>query len=435
MVKHIWRMPLLRTVLAALIFILPGCEESKAPFSHLATVTYMPVQPQSLTLTTELSGRTAAFTVADIRPQVNGIIKERLFVEGSDVREGDVLYQIDPSLYQAAYDNAKAALARAEANVKAARFLAERYAKVVRSNAISRQDYDNAVAAYDQAAADVEAAKAALNTAAINLGYTKISSPVSGRIGRSTVTQGALVTQNQAAALATVQGINPIYVDVTRSSAEILRLRRAFASGKLRRSGMDAYVTLKLEDGTWYTREAIQADGGSGGFAAGDAPGSEEQKKKPVEGSLKFSEITVEESTGSVTIRAVFPNDEGVLLPGMYVRAVLEEGVNEQAFLAPQKAVIRNSKGLPVAQVLVRTEQEGVFNVEPRVLTVDRSVGNDWLVTDGLRAGDLLLIEGIMKVRAGVPVRGVPAQDHGQGEDNAQGSAAGNTVAATGNPQ
>jgi len=383
----------------AVLLLLPGCEEAKAPpQGGLASVSYMEVKPRAVTLSTELSGRTSAFMVAEVRPQVSGIIQQRLFVEGSDVMEGDVLYQIDPAIYQVAYDSAKATLMRAEANEVAAGLLAERYRQVVRVNAVSKQEYDNAVAAHGQAKADVAAARAALDLARINLDYTEVKAPVSGRIGRSAVTPGALVTQNQPMALATIQQLNPMYVDVTQSSAELLRLRRAFSSGELISSGETAMqATLILEDGTTYTQRV---------------PGNE---MKPVIGTLKFSEVTVEQSTGAVTIRAEFPNPEGTLLPGMFVRAVLEEGVSENAILVPQKAVARNNRGLPMVYKLTREPgQPGqqtpadVFTVALQMISVDRAIDNQWLVTEGLAEGDLVVVEGLMRVRPGMSVKGLP---------------------------
>jgi len=369
----------------AVLLLLPGCEKAKAPpQGMLPSVSYIEVRPQAVTLTTELSGRTSAFMVAEVRPQVSGIIQQRLFVEGSDVMEGDVLYQIDPAIYQAAYDSAKA-------NEVAARLLADRYRQVVRVNAVSKQEYDNAVAAHGQA-------KAALDSARINLDFTQVKAPVSGRIGRSAVTQGALVTQNQPMALATIQQLNPMYVDVTQSSIELLRLRRALSSGELISSGETAMqVTLILEDGTPYTQR-VSAN-----------------ETKPVIGTLKFSEVTVEQSTGAVTIRAEFPNPEGTLLPGMFVRAVLEEGVSENAILIPQKAVTRNNRGLPMVYKLTRDAGSpgqqapaDVFTVVLQMISVDRAIDNHWLVTEGLEAGDLVIVEGLMRVRSGASVKGLP---------------------------
>jgi membrane fusion protein (multidrug efflux system) len=412
--------------MASFLF-LAGCEDKAVPTSVLPTVTFMRVISHPFVLTSELSGRTSAFMVSEVRPQVSGIIQQRLFDEGSDVERGQVLYQIDPSLYRAAYDNARATLRKAEANEVAAKLLAERYEQVVKVNAVSKQEYDNAVAAHGQAKAEVAAAQAALDTATINLDYTKVRSPVSGRIGRSMVTPGALVTQNQPAPLATVQQLDPMYVDVTQSSSELLRLRRAFASGALKSSGEGAMqATLKLEDGTPYTTRRPKKDP-----ATGEAPKNADaeiaSENSPVIGWLKFSDVTVEQSTGVVTIRAIFPNPDGILLPGMYVRAVLEEGVSEKAILIPQKAVIRNNRGLPVVQVLTpdssNAAQNGVYHPEARILTVSRSVGNQWLVTDGLTEGELIVLEGLMKIQGGGPVKGVPdAALPGPGENaNAAG--------------
>lgn len=395
----------------SLTFMLAGCDDKQSQTPPLASVSYMPIKPQTVTLLTELSGRTSPFMVSEVRPQVSGIIQERLFTEGAEVKQGDVLYQIDPSLYQAAYDNAKATLMKAEANERAAQLLAERYQKVVRVKAVSKQEYDNAVAAQGQAKAEVAAAKAALDTARINLDYTKVTAPVSGIIGRSSITPGALVTQNQGTPLATIQQLDPIYVDVTQSSSDLLRLKRALASGALKTSTEAMEVRLKLEDGTPYStgEKEPQKDPVTGQILK-DSEGNILYEPKPVIGTLKFSEVTVEQSTGVVTLRAVFPNPDGILLPGMYVRAILAEGVKENAILIPQKAVVRNNRGLPVAQVLSRKPDsqapQDVFDVNARILTVDRPIGNMWLVTDGLKEGEFLLTEGLMKVRAGVPVRG-----------------------------
>lgn len=404
--------PLFLALVAAGSLLLAACEDKTAPQASMPAVTYMQVRPQSVTLTTELSGRTSAFMISDVRPQVNGIILERLFVEGSDVKQGDVLYQIDPSLYQAAYDNAKATLMKAEANEVAAKLLAERYRQVVKVNAVSKQEYDNAVASYGQAQAEVAAAKAALDTAAINLAYTKVTAPVSGRIGRSSVTPGALVTQNQSDALATVQQLDPMYVDVTQSSSEMLRLKKAFSSGALKSSGEGALrATLKLEDGTTYASRKPKIDPATGRQMK-DQSGN--PVYEPLVGTLKFSEVTVEQSTGAVTIRAVFPNPDGILLPGMYVRAVLQEGVNDEAYLVPQKTVIRNSRGQPVVQLLTKNatiqNMEGVYNVTPRILETDRAIGNNWLVTSGLKDGDLVVVDGLQKIRPGMAVKGTQEQ-------------------------
>ena len=367
-------------------------------------VGYISVTGKALTLTRELPGRVTAFQVSEVRPQVGGIVKERLFEEGADVTAGQVLYQIDPALYEAAYNSAKAELSRTQANLESARLLAQRYAKIVKTNAISKQDYDDAVAAHSQAKAAVESAKQALETAKINLGYTKVTAPVSGRIGRSFVTPGALATQNQATPFATIQQLDRVYVDVTQSNAELLQLRRALISGRLRSGGEDsAKVRLILEDGSAYARNIKEME-------HGDMP-------EWVEGTLLFSEAAIDQSTGTVTLRASFDNPHKILLPGMYVRAVLEEGVREGALLVPQKAVMRDTRGEPYVYVLTRENegsvQAGTLNVDGseyyvarRSIVIDRDYQNNWLVTDGLAEGDLLLVDGLQKVRPGAVVSG-----------------------------
>ena len=334
------------------------------------------VKPQRVAITTELSGRTSAFMVAEVRPQVGGIIRKRVFTEGSDVKAGQVLYQIDPAAYQAAFASARAAEARSEANLIPARLKEERYRDLVKIKAVSQQDFDDAHAALKQAEADVAATKAAVETARINLAYTKVSAPISGRIGRSTITDGALVTASQPVALATIQQLGSVYVDVTQSSAELLKLKQNLASGLMKNSGAaQARVKLLLEDGSAY----------------------------PLPGVLKFSEVTVDPSTGSVTLRAVFPNPKQALLPGMFVRAILEEGVSEQAILVPQRGVTRNPKGEAMVMVVGAEEK-----AEPRLIKVVRTIGDSWLVSDGLKAGDRIILEGLQKARPGTPVKAVP---------------------------
>jgi membrane fusion protein (multidrug efflux system) len=343
------------------------------PVPEVATVT---LQPERLALTTELPGRTAAYLVAEIRPQVSGILQKRLFTEGSDVGAGSLLYQIDPAPYQAAYDQARAALAVAEARVPAARSRVERFKNLVAIHAVGQQDYDDAVSALDTAVAGVESAKAAMENARINLGYTPIKSPISGRIGRSTVTVGALVNAYQPTALAVVQQLDPIFVDVVQSSAEVLRLRRNMESGRLTQD-KEAWskVRLKLEDGTPY----------------------------PATGTLEFRDITVDPTTGSVVLRAVFPNPDKLLLPGMFVRAIVEEGLNDTALLVPQQGVSRDTKGQPYA-LIVNAEAK----IEQRALELDRAIGDKWLVTKGLAAGDRVVVEGQLRVRPGASVKAVP---------------------------
>jgi membrane fusion protein, multidrug efflux system len=359
--------------------ILTGCGKKQpgGPFqAGTPEVAVVTLQPERVMLTNELPGRTTAYLIAEVRPQVGGIIHKRLFAEGSDVKEGDVLYQIDPAVYQAAYNSAKAALARSEANLVPIRLKAGRYAELVKVNAVSQQESDDISAALKQAEADVEAGKAAVETAGINLAYTRVTAPISGRIGRSSVTNGALVTANQAAALATIQQLSPIYVDVTQSSAELLRLKQSLASGLLKRNdAAQAKVRLLLEDGSPY----------------------------PLPGTLKFSEVAVDQNTGSITLRAIFPNPKHILLPGMFVRAILEEGVNEHAILVPQRGVTRNPAGNAMVMVVGKEEK-----VEPRVIKVLRTVDENWLVSEGLKAGDRVILEGLQKARPGTPVKAVP---------------------------
>ena len=407
---------------------LAACDDKAPQEQPPANVTYLEIKPERLRLTTELSGRTSAFMVSDVRPQVSGIIQERLFTEGTDVKQGEVLYQIDPSLYQATYDNAMAALKKAEANVVAAALLAERYEKVVRVKAVSKQEYDDAVAGQRQAEAEVAAAKAALDSARINLEYTKVTAPVSGRIGRSAVTPGALVTQNQSVSLATIQQLDPIYVDVTQSSVELLRLKKALASGALKSSGEGAMqVTLKLEDGSIYSTQTPKTDPATGKTLKDDK-GNDILEETPVIGMLKFSEVSVEQSTGVVTIRAVFPNPDNTLLPGMYVRAVIEEGVDEQAVLIPQKTIVRNNRGLPVVQVLTKngTTADGreLYVSQGRIIIIDRPVGNNWLVTEGLKAGERIVLVGLQKVGS-KPVTALPGGANGNKEQSAPANGAG----------
>lgn len=326
--------------------------------------------PQSVSITTDLPGRTVPYRVSDIRPQVNGVILKRMFVEGSDVKVGQQLYQIDPALYQAAYDSAAA-------TAESARLQAERYKPLAEANAVSKQDYDNAVATAAQN-------KASAETAHINLVYTRLLSPISGRIGRSAVTEGALVTANQSTALATVQQLDPIYVDVTQPSAVLLRLKRELAAGQLVQAGANqAEVHLMLEDGSTY---------------------------KPV-GKMEFAEVQVDQTTGSVTLRALFPNPDKLLLPGMFVREQIEEGSRTDALLVPQIAVTHNQKGDPTALVV-----NGENKVELRTLVTERAIGDKWLVTDGLKAGDRVIVEGIQFAKPGSEVK--PDEQASSGSDS-----------------
>jgi membrane fusion protein, multidrug efflux system len=356
--------------------IASGCGSQQAatppPLPEVAIVT---VQPERVVLTTELPGRTSAYFVAEIRPQVNGIVQEVLFNEGSDVKAGSVLYQIDPAPYQAAYKNALAALARSEANLPPVRLKAERFGQLIAQKAISQQDFDNADAALRQAEAEIESSKAAVESARINLAYTRVTAPISGRIGKSNVTVGALATAYQGSAFATIQQLDPIYVDATQSSANLLQLKRNMAAGRIKGNGPNqTRVKLLLEDGTPY----------------------------PQEGTLKFSEVTVDPSTGSFILRMVFPNPNHVLLPGMYVRAVVQEGEVDRAILVPQQGVSRDTKGNPVALIV-----DGEGKVQQRMITVDRAIGDKWLVSSGLAPGDRLIVEGSQKVRPGASVKAV----------------------------
>jgi membrane fusion protein, multidrug efflux system len=335
------------------------------------------LQLRPVALTTVLPGRTSPFAVSDVRPQINGIILARSFQEGSNVREGQVLYQIDPATYRAAYDQAKAQVAAAQANLATTKVKADRYAELVKINGVSRQDYDDANAAYLQAAAVVQQDQALEQSARINLDYTSIKSPISGRVGVSAFTKGALVTSGQANALTTVQTLDPIYVDINQSASELLKLRRSLADGALTGGGpTSADVTLTLEDGSAY----------------------------PLHGKLQFADVTVDQTTGAVTLRAIFPNPAGVLLPGMYVRAALGQGSKPQALLAPQAGVTFNQAGKPVAMIV---DAQG--NAQSRIIQTDGVVGDSWLVTSGLSAGDRLIVEGLQRVKPGAPVHAVPA--------------------------
>jgi len=344
------------------------------PVPQVGVVT---VEPRQVAIRTTLPGRIAATLVAEVRPQVTGIVQSRGFTEGAEVKAGALLYQLDPSTYKAAYDSAMAVVARAEAGLQTARLRVDRNKELLAINFVSQQAFDDADAALRQAQADVAGAKAAAESARINLAYTKITAPISGRIGASTVTAGALVTANQQAALATIQQLDPIYVDLTQSSNDLLRMRRALASGALKAVGNSTRVGLLLEDGT----------------------------KFPQEGSLQFSDVSVDPGTGAVTLRALFPNPQLVLLPGMYVRAVIEEGVRDGAIVVPQQAVTRDNRGDAVALVIGADGK-----VESRRLVVARSLGNEWLIDSGLAAGDRVIVEGSQRVRPGSAVQVVERQ-------------------------
>ncbi|WP_296229592.1 efflux RND transporter periplasmic adaptor subunit [uncultured Pseudomonas sp.] len=352
------------SAIAVAMLGLTGCQESSAPQTQQTPqVGVVTLEAKPFALTSEVPGRTSAYRIAEVRPQVNGIIQKRLFTEGSEVKAGQQLYQIDPATYEAAFKSA-------QATQLSAKSLADRYKLLVNDKAVSQQAYDEARAASLQA-------DAALEQARIDLRYTKVMAPISGRIGRSAVTEGALVSNGQANAMATIQQLDPIYVDVTQSSKELLRLRRDLAEGRLQKASESAAkVALKLEDGSRYAHE----------------------------GTLEFSEVAVDESTGSVTLRAVFPNPDHLLLPGMFVHAELLSGVKENAILAPQQGVTRNQRGEPTAMV-VNAENK----VEQRVLKADRTAGSAWLVEDGLKEGDRLITEGLQFVQPGAEVKAVPA--------------------------
>lgn len=360
-------------VAVLVLFALGGCSADDAqPEAQTPKVQVMTVQPQRQALTTELAGRTQAFMLADIRPQVGGIVQQRLFVEGAEVKAGQALYQIDPAPYKATLAEAQATASKARATLKSAQATATRNAALVRIDAISQQDNEDAQVSLLTAQAELQVAQAGVDTARINLGYTRITSPLSGRIETSTVTPGALLVAAQTTALTTVQQLDPIYVDITQSTTELLRLKRDLASGALQGNSAEgeAPVLLSLDDGSPYNHA----------------------------GTLKFSGVAVNQGTGTVTLRAVFANPEHLLLPGMYVRAVLELASDDKAILIPQKAVTRSASGVTSVLVVVNGK------VEQRVLTIDRAVGNQWWVSAGLNAGDQVIIEGGQKVRVGAEV-------------------------------
>ncbi|MBP7052436.1 MAG: efflux RND transporter periplasmic adaptor subunit [Phycisphaerae bacterium] len=369
--------------------LLPGgCDRRQQQSSVppvIPEVVAVTVQTQRVVLTTELPGRTSPYLVAEIRPQVSGLVQKRLFTEGSDVQAGQVLYQIDPAPFQAALDSARAALARSEASLPSIRSRVERYKDLLDDKAVSQQDYDDAVSALNQAEADIQYWRAAAETARINLDYTRVTAPISGRIGRSSITDGALVTAYQPVALATIQQLDPIYVDVRQSTATLLRLKQRLEDGRLNQDQANQNEVELILDGTKYSSE----------------------------GTLQFRDVTVDPTTGSVIVRAVFPNPQGVLLPGMFVRAVVKEGVNDQAILIPQQAVSRDPKGRPVTMLV-----DGEGKVQQRMLVLDRAIGNQWLVLSGLAAGDRVIVEGAQKVRPGAAVTVAPP-DAGR-EDRAE---------------
>lgn len=361
------------TLLSSLIvsaILLSGCDNSADQQAHAPTpqVTVHVVNNAPLSITTELPGRTSAFRVAEVRPQVSGIILKRHFIEGSDVQAGESLYQIDPATYQAAYDSAKGDESKAQAAAAIAHLTVKRYVPLLGTKYISQQDYDQAVATARQADADVIAAKAAVETARINLAYTKVTSPITGRIGKSSVTEGALVTNGQSDAMATVQQLDPIYVDVTQSSSDFMRLKQE----SLQHGGEAKSVQLLMENGQAYSQK----------------------------GTLQFSDVTVDESTGSITLRAIFPNPQHTLLPGMFVRARIDEGVNPNAMLVPQQGVTRTPRG--DATVLLVNDKN---QVEMRNVVASQAIGDQWLITNGLKSGDKVIVSGLQKVHPGATVK------------------------------
>jgi membrane fusion protein (multidrug efflux system) len=368
-----------RTILAALVggLLLTACNRHvQAPPRPAPEVGVVTVQPTSVPVTTELSGRVSAVRMAEVRARVAGILLKRNFKEGTEVRAGDVLFEIDPTPLQAVRDSASAAVAKAEANLKDAQAKAARLKLLIEVNAVSKQDYDSAVATSSQAEAEVLSAQAALETASLNLGYTKVVAPISGRIGTAKVTEGALVGQNEVTLLAVIQQLDPIYVDLTESSAELFKLKDELASGHMQSDSVDAKASLLLNNGREYREQ----------------------------GMMQSSEVTVDASTGSVGRRALFPNPNRDLLPGMFVRARIEEGVRPNAFLVPQIAVSRDSQG--GATVMLA----GAGNkVEPRVIVTDGAVGDQWLVSTGIATGDRVIVKGLQWVRPGVEVKPVPA--------------------------
>ncbi|NWL17466.1 efflux RND transporter periplasmic adaptor subunit [Pseudoalteromonas sp. Scap03] len=361
---------------------LSGCdqvaEQPSASAPAATPVGVVTLKSQAITLKKELPGRVSAFQIAEIRPQVSGIVQSRLFEEGTQVEKDQALYQINPDIFEAELAASKAAVARAEASIASSKSKASRYKELLAIKAVSQQDFDEADAASKQASAELLTAQAQLKSAQINLDYSHVSSPISGQISKSSVTVGALVSAGQTSALATVTQLDPIYVDLTQSSNELTKLKRALASGAL---GVDSTtqtdVELIMEDGSVY----------------------------PHKGTLQFSEVTVDPSTGSVTLRAKFPNPEKLLLPGMYVRAEVVEGVKSDAILAPQRGVSRNTKGDPTAMVVSKNN-----TVESRVLKVERTLGANWLVSEGLADGDQLIVEGLQKIRPGAPVTATAVQ-------------------------
>ncbi|WP_130834254.1 efflux RND transporter periplasmic adaptor subunit [[Erwinia] mediterraneensis] len=386
--------PLAAVLMLSGSFVLTGCDDNKsqqaAQQQQPPEVGVVVLKKEPLKITTELPGRTSAYRVAEVRPQVSGIILKRNFVEGADVKAGDSLYQIDPATYQATYQSARGDLAQAEANARIAQLTLKRYKPLLGTKYISQQDYDTAVATAAQNDAAVQAAKANVETARINLAYTKVTSPISGRIGKSSVTEGALVQNGQATALATVQQLDPMYVDVTQSSDDFMRLRAELESGQLKQVDGKAKVTLLMQNGSEYAQP----------------------------GTLEFSDVSVDETTGSITLRAIFPNPDHRLLPGMFVRARLEEGTNPNALLVPQQGVSRTPTGQATVMVV------GADNkVEVRNITANQAIGDKWLVTDGLKEGERVITVGLQRAKPGMQVTPQEVADDAQAVSESQSQA------------
>ncbi|AOY68023.1 hemolysin D [Xanthomonas perforans] len=386
-------------LLAAATTLMAACSSRQPPQMPQTQVGVQTLKVQRLAVDQTLSGRTVAYVTSDVRPQVGGILRKRLFTEGQDVQAGQVLYEIDPASYQAAYDTAKGDLAQAEAAVLSARPKAQRYQTLVGLDAVSKQDGDDALATLRSNQAAVVAAKASLQTARINLDYTRITAPVSGRIGTSSYTPGALVSAGQSEVLATINQLDPIYVDVTQSSVQLLQLRRQLDAGQLKAVDGKAEVTLQLEDGSTYAQS----------------------------GTLEVVDAAVDTATGTVKLRAVVPNPERVLLPGMYVTAKLSMAVDEQAILVPQQAISRNSKGQAVAMVVGSDNK-----VAQRVLTTGDAIGDKWVVRQGLKAGDKVIVQGLQKASVGAEVRAVEVSQTAAADSaaNASPSTQGTAAAA-----
>jgi membrane fusion protein (multidrug efflux system) len=367
------------TLIIAAALLLAACGKDQGGPPPPPEVSVITLKARAIQITDQLPGRTTAFRVAEVRPQVTGIVQRRLFSEGTEVKAGQQLFQIDSGSYRAALSSAEAALKRAEAQAVTAKLLQERYAPLIDANAVSKQENDEAIASRARAEADVASARAAVDAARINVVYTQVLSPITGQIGRTLVTEGALVTSGQQSPLATVQQLDPIYVDITQSSTDMLRLQRQLASGELVKDDKNqAEVTLTLEDGSLY----------------------------PERGRLKVSEASVDPSTGSVTLRAVFPNPRRELLPGMFVRAQLAQGTRSAALLVPQRGVSHNPKG--EATVLIVDKDD---KVAERVVTADRSINGEWLITAGLAQGDRVIVDGLQKAKPGSAVKPVPAAE------------------------